>query len=165
MMKGNERRGIRGKAGTIFVGTCIVYLLVSMFVAPRSYAQCTSSTLTFTTPVGFPPMAGGARFVDKTLSMLTMTVLGGGCTVGVPSAPAFCGRVAPNVVRAGVNVTYLPTPVACNFVCNTTIGGPGGCNVTLDNSDGLPIELMEFSVGSDDPEDEEPKATDEDPSD
>ncbi len=154
MMQGNERRGIRRTAG---VGICILFLIVSMFVAPRSsYAQCTASTMTFTTGGGI------GQFVDKTLSMLTMSVLGGGCTVGVVTPPAFCGRVAPDIVRAAVLISNLPAPVACNFACNTT-GGP--CNVTIDNSDGLPVELMDFVVETDDPEDEGPEATGEDPSD
>ncbi len=150
MMQSNERRDIRGKTGPISVGICLSCLIVILFVAPASsYAQCTATSTTFTTGPGV------GQFVDKTLSMLTATVLGGGCTVGVATPPAFCGRVAPNIVRAGAPLASLPTPVACNFVCNTT-GVPGTCNVTIDNSDGLPVELMDFAIEEDeDPSDSE----------
>ena len=37
----------------------------------------------------------------------------------------------------------LPTSVSCIWSCNTT---GGTCAITIDNSDGLPVELMEFEV-------------------
>ncbi len=132
---------IRGTASLISVGACILYLIVGLCMVPgSSYAQCTANTTTFTTG----PAIG--QFVDKTLSMLVNANALIDCTVGVATPPAFCGRTT-NVVRAGVNFTALPAPVACNFACNTT---GGTCNVTIDNSDGLPVELMDFSVEEDD---------------
>ena len=42
-------------------------------------------------------------------------------------------------------ITLLPGAVSCSWVCNIA-DAPGTCTVVIDNSVGLPVELMEFEV-------------------
>ena len=149
-MQCKERKGIRGRV--VRVGACLLVLAVGLIAVPQaSHAQCTAGTMTFTS-------MGTQQFVDKTLSMLVNGDVLVDCTVGVASGPAFCGRTAM-VARAGVMTTALPAAAACNFACNTT---GGTCNVTINNSDGLPVELLDFSIAenANEADDQESEADD-----
>ena len=56
-------------------------------------------------------------------------------------------RVSASLVQGTAYGSRLPASVSCRWTCNTV---SGTCSVTIDNADGLPVELMGLSIESDD---------------
>lgn len=111
----------------------LALLLVCLFVQPlRLESQCNIST---TLPSSF----GSTFTVVKILTMATT------CTRTLTNA-ASCDPTGPAVTASlfasAMTSTVATTAVACGWNC--------GCGqVTIDQSDGLPVELMSFSVEGD----------------
>lgn len=100
-------------------------------------AQCNViMTTTFT--------VGPTMVVNKQLSAPALCV-----STGMNAQTCYPGPVAMTltVLTAAANVTATVSPY-CNWDCNCGTGAPP--HVITDGSDGLPVELMEFSVSQDD---------------
>lgn len=136
------------------VRTAVVLAAVISLGAGPVTAQCNTA--------GVSTMQYGSNlFVFKCLTDLPVCIgmqapmaLSCSATAGLAPGYGCCpsGGMTCRRLVAITNTMNLPTPVGCSFVC-------AGCTspVTVDNSDGLPVELLGFSVepGDAEPEDAE----------
>ena len=67
------------------------------------------------------------------------------CTAGTP-AGGMCSTAGNNILYASVATSTAAGFGGCNWNCGGTCGGNGTGTITTNQSDGLPVELMEFSV-------------------
>ncbi len=155
MKQCSERGSVGGKFGAIGAGVCMVCLIAGLFVAaPSSNAQCTAVMNPATTP------AGSQMWVYWTLSMLAtapggaatsnaVVACGAGGGMNIGDGGTACGQQVANSRIIGIGYPSMTMGnKTCTWSCHTT--GGGGCAVSMDNSDGLPVELMEFSIAEDD---------------
>ena len=123
----------------------VLFLIVStwLLAAPHAAeAQCTAFVGTGT--------ESGNLIVFKVLTGLSPSNnAAAACTFESSMGPVVqCfARVSLSWVQGTAYGSQLPASVSCRWTCNTV---SGTCSVTIDNSDGLPVELMGFSIESDD---------------
>lgn len=114
-------------------------LLTLAFVTPQAFAQC--------------------NFITSPAAACSAGACAGIVTVG-PSARTLRGLVLEATVNttsvmlasgASFSITGMKSSMAVSpmidWGCNTTPAGPFTATTSWDAADGLPVELLEFSVG------------------
>ena len=115
----------------------LVLVLVMLLGIPAAVdSQCAVTMQMTTTFTGTPDLI----IITKTLSMA------GNCVTAMSNADG-CGR-APAASMATMLVASAYTNTMnpyCSWVCNCGSGYTNE-NIVTDSSDGLPVELMDFSI-------------------
>lgn len=122
-------------------------ILASLPIQPLSVeAQCSSNTQTSTGVTGMGmkfnhvvKYLGGFKSCSSTMWM-------GSTTMDWMTMDSFyCYPTSPTTTQhvSATAFTTAPSP-SCGWVC--TACGPAG-TVTIDKSDGLPVQLLEFGIG------------------
>jgi len=105
--------------------------LVLAFPAPAS-AQC---VVTNTSVI---PYTGGVG-VRKTLSVVGMCRMVGGMSVNL----CFPSPATQPASMLTANASAVAVSPVCTFSCSCGVGSE---TITINSSDGLPVELMEFNI-------------------
>ena len=114
--------------------TLMMILAALLFQPAPAEAQCGY------TMVDYTYMVGGYDVVKKYVTVSCM-----GPPTATMATPDLCAPAVATVTRMTLTasaMTMLPSPPSCRWAC------PCG-TVTIDSSDGLPVELMEFEVDDD----------------
>lgn len=144
-----------------------IALVISLAISPSlASAQCTILYSADTSAA--PNTAQIVRILQGSTaavpcSTTAMTNVNACVVAGVGSGSYGCTNSmgCRALVAIASGVTTNPTPRSCQFNCAPACG-----TQLIDNSNGLPVELMEFSVEDDDSTgDEQVEDPDEDPSD
>ena len=121
------------KRPSVLVSTVLVLLVVTMQPL-RVNAQYCPTVTTGGWPSVYTNAAGGMSVRKQLVNLFNSCAL-------VPGTHAYCvpSIMGYTLLAYAMSSSTSPTPV-CVWDC-------GICLVRIDSSDGLPVELMEFSVG------------------
>ena len=128
------------KSLTRFACLTAAALVILGFFAPTTHSQCMyTTTFCYSFPMG-GPYTMFVCFKNLTMdeSCATMTVTSGGAATTcyyIPGQDRLVGGQAPTAMGPGY----------CQVVCNCG-------TMRIDETDGLPVELMDFVIADEDPE-------------
>jgi hypothetical protein len=117
------------------INICALMFAVILQIAPSSAEAQTCAVLSTSKFTDRPPVITLLKVVSALQCTLTMSM---NVTMCVPSVSDSTDLLYAHALNTATNPS-------CGWYC--TRAGIGSCGtITIDNSDGLPVELMEFSV-------------------